>query len=221
MRSKNLKVKVAPSILSADFRRLGNEIKKVESAGADLIHIDIMDGHFVPNITIGPVVVKYIRRATKLPLDVHLMIEHPEKYIDDFIQAGSDMITVHIETTSKRGIRNLKTKLAKANLKLGISLNPDTPLSKIEGLLDLADFVLVMSVFPGFSGQKFIPSVLPKIKKLRSIFGGDISVDGGINHKTAAALIKAGANILAAGSYIFGAKNAKLAIERIRNARAE
>lgn len=218
MRSKNLKVKVAPSVLSADFRRLGNEIKKVESAGADLIHIDVMDGHFVPNITIGPVVVRYIRRATKLPLDVHLMIEHPEKYIDDFIQAGSDMITVHIETTSKRGIINLKTKLAKANVKLGISLNPDTPLSKIEGILDEVDFVLVMSVFPGSSGQKFIPSVLPKIKKLRAIFGGDISVDGGINHKTAAALIKAGANILAAGSYIFGAKNAKLAIERIRNA---
>jgi len=221
MKNKNLKVKIAASILSADFRRLDNEIKKVESAGADLIHIDVMDGHFVPNISIGPVVVKDIRRATKLPLDVHLMIEHPEKYIDDFIRAGSDMITVHIETASKTEVKNFKAELTRANVKLGISLNPDTPLSKIEGLLGEVDFVLVMSVFPGFSGQKFIPSVLPKIKKLRAIFGGDISVDGGINHKTAGALIKAGANILAVGSYIFGAKNIKSAIERIRNARSQ
>jgi ribulose-phosphate 3-epimerase len=218
-RTGNAKIKVAPSILSADFSCLRDEIRRVESAGADMLHIDIMDGHFVPNVTIGPVVVKHIRGTTALPLDVHLMIEHPEKYIDDFIQAGSNMITVHIETTRVAKIKSFKKKLAKANIKLGISLNPDTPLSKIEGVLGLVDFVLVMSVFPGFSGQKFIPSALPKIKKLRSIFRGDIAVDGGINHKIAGALIKAGANILAAGSYIFGAKDAKAAIERIRNAR--
>ncbi|MDD5155451.1 MAG: ribulose-phosphate 3-epimerase [Candidatus Omnitrophica bacterium] len=216
-----MKIKVAPSILSADFSRLAEEIKKVESAGADLLHIDIMDGHFVPNITIGPVVVKYIRKVTALPLDVHLMIADPGKYMDDFIRAGSDMITVHIETASTAEIAVFKKKLSKAGIKLGVSLNPDTPLSKIKGALKFVDFVLVMSVFPGFSGQKFIPSVLPKIKKLRSMFNGDISVDGGVSDKVAGALIAAGANILAAGSYIFGAKNVKSAIERIRNARRE
>ncbi len=219
MEKSNLKIKVAPSILSADFSRLEEEIKKVESAGSDLIHIDVMDGHFVPNITIGPVVVKHIRKVTSLPLDVHLMIEHPEKYLDDFIRAGSNMITVHIETASAAKIKSFKKKLAKANIKLGVSLNPDTPLSRIKGVLGAVDFVLVMSVFPGFGGQKFIPSVLPKIKKLRSLFKGDIAVDGGVNDKTAALLIRAGANILAAGSYIFGAKDIKATIERIRNGR--
>jgi len=214
-----MNVKVAPSILSADFSCLAEEIKKAERAGADLLHIDIMDGHFVPNITVGPVVVKYIRKVTALPLDVHLMIANPAKFMDAFIEAGSDMITVHIETACAAEIRGFKKKLAKAGIKLGVSLNPDTPLSKIKEALEFVDFVLVMSVFPGFSGQKFIPSVLPKIKKLRSIFGGDISVDGGVSDKIAGALIKAGANILAAGSYIFGAKDAKSAIERIRNAK--
>lgn len=218
MKNADLKIKIAPSILSADFSCLSDEIKKVESAGADFLHIDVMDGHFVPNITIGPVVVKYIRRATSLPLDVHLMIEHPEKYLDDFIRAGSSMITVHIETTTKAKIKTFKKKLSRAKVRLGVSLNPDTPLSRIKPVLAEADFVLVMSVFPGFSGQKFIPSVLPKIKKLRSLFKGDISVDGGVNDKTAGPLIRSGASILAAGSYIFGAKNAKSAMERIRNA---
>lgn len=212
-------IKIAPSLLSADFSCLKQEIKKVESAGADMLHIDVMDGHFVPNITIGPVVVKYIRRVTKLPLDVHLMIENPEKYVDNFADAGSDMITLHIETISKNKLKAQKRKLNKKGIKLGISLNPETPLSKIRPVLGIADFVLVMSVHPGFGGQKFIPSALPKIKKLRSIFQGDISVDGGVNDKVAGKLIRAGANILAAGSYIFSAKNAKSAMERIRNAR--
>lgn len=210
-------IRIAPSILSADFRCLGSQIRKVESAGADMIHIDVMDGHFVPNITIGPVVVSYIRKVTKLPLDVHLMIERPQNFITDFIKAGSDMITVHIETISAAKIRGLKPKLREKNIRLGVSLNPDTPLSKVENLIDSADFFLIMSVFPGFSGQKFIPEVIPKIIKLREIFSGDISVDGGVNDKTAPALIKAGANILASGSYIFGAKDARLAMERIRN----
>jgi len=213
-----VKIKVAPSLLSADFSCLGSEIKKVERAGADMLHIDVMDGHFVPNITIGPVVIKYIRKVTRLPLDVHLMIENPERYIDEFIKAGSDMITAHIEAiTAKRYTLNAKRMKSKG-IKAGISLNPATPLSKIKPLLDIVDFVLVMSVNPGFSGQAFIPGVLPKIKELRSIFSGDISVDGGINDKVAARAIKAGANILAAGSYIFGARDAKRAIERIRNA---
>ena len=214
-----MKIKIAPSILSADFSCLDRQIKKVESAGADMLHIDVMDGHFVPNITIGPVVVKYIRRVTKLPLDVHLMIENPEKFIDDFVRAGSDMITVHIEAINAKRYMLYAKRLKSKGIKVGISLNPATPLSKIKPLLDMVDFVLIMSVNPGFSGQAFIPEVLPKIKELRSIFGGDISVDGGVNDKVAGSIIKAGANILAAGSYIFGAMNTKLAIERIRNAK--
>lgn len=213
-----MRIKVAPSILSADFSCLQKEIKKVELAKADMLHIDIMDGHFVPNITIGPVVVKYIKRHTKLPLDVHLMIENPLELIDAFVSAGSDMITVHIETITKAKIKALRKKLKAKGIKLGVSLNPNTPLAKIKGVLNLVDFVLVMSVHPGFSGQSFIPKVLPKIKKLRAIFNGDIAVDGGMNFESAKLTINAGANILAAGSYIFGAKNVKRAIERIRNA---
>ena len=213
-----MKIKVAPSILSADFSCLAKEIKKVELAGADMLHIDVMDGHFVPNITIGPVVVKHIRKLTKLPLDVHLMIEKPERFIDDFAAAGSDMVTLHIETISEIELKAQSLKLKAKRVKLGISLNPDTPLAKIKNVLNLADFVLIMSVNPGFSGQAFMPEALSKIKELRSIYGGDITVDGGINVKTAKQVINAGANILASGSYIFGAKNAKLAIERLRNA---
>jgi ribulose-phosphate 3-epimerase len=214
-----MKIKVAPSILSADFSCLDREIKKVELAGADLLHIDIMDGHFVPNITIGPVVVKHIRKVTHLPLDVHLMIEKPQKLIKVFVDAGSDMITMHIETVSVAEFKRQAAYLKERGIKIGISLNPATPLAKIKGLLKYVDFVLVMSVNPGFSGQKFIPSALSKIKKLRSIFKGDIAVDGGVNGEVAPQLIRAGANILASGSYIFRAKNTRSAIERIRNAR--
>jgi len=214
-----MQIKVAPSILSADFSCLGREIKRVELAGADMLHIDVMDGHFVPNITIGPAVVKYIRKMTKLPLDVHLMIKQPEKFIDAFVKAGSDMITVHIETMTKAKLRAMSYELRAKGIRFGISLNPATALTKIKTVLKLVDFVLVMSVNPGFSGQEFIPSVIPKIKKLRSMFDGDIAVDGGVNDKVAGSLIQAGANILASGSYIFGAKNTKQAMERIRHAK--
>ncbi len=211
-----MKIKIAPSILSADFSNLALELKKVERAGADLIHVDIMDGHFVPNITIGPVVVKYIRKATKLPLDVHLMIENPEKYIGAFVNSGSDMITVHIETVSIKELAAIAKGLKGRGVKLGISLNPATSLVKIKKALPLVDFVLVMSVNPGFGGQAFIPSALTKIKQLRAIFKKDIAVDGGINNITGKQVREAGANILAAGSYIFGAKNTRAAINSLR-----
>jgi len=214
-----MKIKVGPSILSADFSCLDREIKKVESAGADLLHIDVMDGHFAPNITIGSVVVQYIRKATKLPLDVHLMIENPQDFTDAFVKAGSDMITLHIETISAVGFRREAWRLRSQGVKVGISLNPNTPISKITNVLKDIDFILVMSVYPGFSGQKFIPAVLPKIRKLRAIFKGDIAVDGGINDKTAQDVIRAGANVLAAGSYIFSSPNPRKAMERIRNAK--
>ncbi|MFH1457925.1 MAG: ribulose-phosphate 3-epimerase [Candidatus Omnitrophota bacterium] len=211
-----MKIKIAPSILSADFSRLAQELKRIERAGADMVHIDVMDGHFVPNITIGAVVVKYIRLATRLPLDVHLMVANPLDFIDAFMACGCDMITVHVETISRTALIGLRSKLKAKRVKLGISLNPDTPLKKIEGMLKYVDFVLVMSVYPGFSGQRFIPSALPKIKKLRSLFKGDIAVDGGVNDSTAKPLVLAGANILASGSYIFGAKDARRAIKKLR-----
>jgi len=217
--NSNRRIKIAPSLLSADFSYLAKDLKRIEKAGADMVHIDIMDGHFVPNITIGPTVVKYISRVTKLPLDVHLMIESPLSFIDDFLACGSDMITVHIETILKPQLIALSLKLKAKGIKLGISLNPRTPLNKIKDVLGVVDFVLVMSVHPGFSGQKFIPSVLPKIKKLRSLFDDDIAVDGGVNEKVAGRLIQSGANILVSGSYIFGAKNTRQAIERLRNAK--
>lgn len=211
-----MKIKIAPSILSADFSNLAAELKKVQRAGADLIHIDVMDGHFVPNITIGPVIVKYMRKVTKLPLDVHLMIENPVKYLGAFVNAGSDMITVHIETVALKELAAIAKGLKNRGVKLGISLNPATPLAKIKKALPLVDFVLVMSVNPGFGGQAFIPSALNKIRQLRAIFKKDIAVDGGINNITGRQVKEAGANVLAAGSYIFGAKNTKKAINSLR-----
>ena len=152
-----MKIKIAPSILSADFSSLDRELKKIEKAKADMVHIDVMDGHFVPNITIGPCVIKDIRRKTRLPLDVHLMVANPLFLVDDFLACGSDMITVHCETISRRSLIALSRKLKSKGKKLGISLNPNTPLKKIENILGYVDFVLIMSVYPGFSGQKFIP----------------------------------------------------------------
>jgi len=211
-----MKIKIAPSILSADFSRLDVELKKVKAAGADLIHVDVMDGHFVPNITIGPVVVKDLKKSTRLPLDVHLMIENPQNFVVPFVNAGSDMITFHIETISIAELKAQSQILKKKKVKVGISLNPSTPLTKIIPVLKYVDFVLVMSVNPGFGGQDFIMNSIDKIKKLRAIFKGDISVDGGINENTAKLVVEAGANILAAGSYIFKSKNYTSAIRRLR-----
>lgn len=211
------KIKIAPSILSADFSRLEKEVKLVEKAGADWLHVDVMDGHFVPNITIGPAVVKCLKARTKLPLDVHLMIDDPGFFLDDFIKAGSDLITVHSEVCSLKEVKQIRKGLKKNKVKLGISINPKTKLNKIYKFLDIVDLVLVMSVNPGFGGQSFMPVALPKIEKLRKIFKKDIEVDGGITDSTAGSVISAGADILVSGSYLFKAKNKVNAIKRLRN----
>ncbi|MFH1094188.1 MAG: ribulose-phosphate 3-epimerase [Candidatus Omnitrophota bacterium] len=214
---KRKKILIAPSILSADFSRLENEVKSLEKAGADLIHVDVMDGHFVPNITIGPAVIKSIWIRTNLPLDVHLMISDPWFFLEDFIQAGSSLITVHSEVCSLSLVKKIKAKLRSNNVRLGISLNPGTPLKKLYKVLDLADLILLMSVNPGFEGQSFMPVVIPKLRALRKIFSNDIEVDGGITDKTAPAVIENGANILVSGSYLFNAKNKAQAIRKLKN----
>ena len=214
------KIKVAPSILSADFSRLGEEIRAVEAAGADIIHVDVMDGHFVPNITIGPMIVQAAREVTKLPLDVHLMITNPELYIADFAKAGADYITVHVEIAFhlNRLVQSIKEY---KGIKAAVSLNPATPLSSLDYILEDLDMVLIMSVNPGFGGQAFIPSALDKIRTLRKLIGErglktKIEVDGGVKPENAAEIIKAGADILVAGSAIFGMKDYAAAIRGIR-----
>jgi ribulose-phosphate 3-epimerase len=205
---------IAPSILSADFSKLGQEIRDVEKAGADWIHVDVMDGHFVPNITIGPAVVKSIRPVTGLTLDVHLMIKNPGKFIESFAKAGSDIITFHseIEEDPKEVIKLIKYY----NKKAGISIRPGTDIGPIEKLLPMVDMVLVMTVEPGFAGQDFMSDCLPKIERLRKIFKKDIEVDGGINLETSRDCRASGANALVAGSYVFGAKDYSAAIKSLR-----
>jgi ribulose-phosphate 3-epimerase len=214
--------RLAPSILSADFARLGEQIAEVARAGADYIHVDVMDGHFVPNITIGAPVVASIRRATALPLDVHLMIEHPERYISDFAKAGADIITVHVEASPhlQATMRSIKELGARA----GVSINPPTPLDAVEESLAYADLVLVMSVNPGFGGQSFIPETLPRIASIRQLLDerglrAELEVDGGINADNAPAVVKAGANVLVAGNSIFRApEGISGAMRRLREA---
>lgn len=214
-------IKIAPSILSANFAKLGQEIKDVENGGADYIHIDVMDGHFVPNITIGPLIVEAVRPITNLPLDVHLMIEDPDSYIDEFVTAGADIITVHVEACRHlhRTIQLIKSK----GIKAGVVLNPHTPIESIQHVLEDLDMVLLMTVNPGFGGQAFIPQVLSKIKQLAMLIKEkqlpiEIEVDGGVNEVTAKLCVEAGATVLVAGSAIYNKEDRHQAIQDLKQA---
>ena len=214
-------VRVAPSILSADLGRLADEIRDVEAGGADWIHVDVMDGRFVPNITLGPVVVKAARKATKLPLDVHLMIVEPERYIEDFARAGADVISVHVEASTH--LQRTLAEIRRLGKRAGVVLNPHTPEDSIRYVLDDVDLVLIMSVNPGFGGQAFLKSVLPKVEAVRKMIDDrglaiDLEIDGGVSPETARSVVDAGARVLVAGSAVFGRDDRRSAIAAIRTA---
>ncbi|HOB19294.1 MAG TPA: ribulose-phosphate 3-epimerase [Candidatus Atribacteria bacterium] len=213
-------IKIAPSILSADFSRLGEEIEMLDRSGADMIHIDVMDGHYVPNLTIGPLVVKSIRKYTDLPFDVHLMMDNPMEYLDDFIAAGADSITVHAEVLHH--LQGCLATIRKKGVRAAVALNPSTSLSVLDYVLDDLDMVLLMTVNPGFGGQAFIPQMLSKIKSLRDKANSigkqlDIQVDGGINSENVKAVIEAGANVIVSGSSIFSSGEPALVIKNMRS----
>ena len=212
-------VLVSPSLLSCDFGRLAEEVRAVEAAGADWIHVDVMDGRFVPNLTLGPVVVEAIKKAATRPLDVHLMIVEPEKYVDAFAKAGADVLTVHVEACTH--LHRVLQQIRHAGAKPAVVLNPATPLSAVEEVLGDVEMVLLMSVNPGFGGQGFIPGTVSKVRRLRAMIqerglSTHIEVDGGINAETARQVVDAGASVLVAGSYVFGAKDYAAAIRSLR-----
>ncbi len=214
-----MRIKIAPSILSADFARLGEQVREAEAGGADVIHVDVMDGHFVPNITIGPLVVEAVRRVTRLPLDVHLMIEEPEKYVASFARAGADYVSVHAEATYH--LDRLLAHIRELGKRAGVALNPATPPAVLDYVLDKVDLILCMTVNPGFGGQRFIEAVLPKIRhfhelRRRGLWCGELEVDGGVNAETAALVAEAGADLLVAGSAVFGSESVAGAIAAIR-----
>lgn len=228
-------IEVSASILAADFGNLGRDIKRCEDAGIERFHIDCMDGHFVPNMTIGPVIVEAVRKLTKLPLETHLMIEHPGEYIESYVKAGADIIQIQVECYGKRqtvcrewnqwpklvdqidilSLRADLNKIRKLNKKAFVVFNPGTPLC--EDILNDCDGVLIMSVNPGFAGQQFMPESLPKITRLKEIFKGDIAIDGGINAKTAPQAVRAGAHVLITASYLFGAENLSQVVKSLKS----
>jgi ribulose-phosphate 3-epimerase len=212
-------VKLAPSILSADFTRLGEQVRRAEAAGADYIHVDVMDGRFVPNLTIGPFVVEAVRRVTTLPLDVHLMIEEPERYLGEFASAGASVLTVHQEAC--RHLYSTLVEIRKLGMRAGVSLCPATPIQTLEEIVDYVDLLLIMSVEPGFGGQRFIPSSLTKVRRARALLGearspAELEVDGGVDVETGPALIAAGADVLVAGSAVFRGDQIEENLQRLR-----
>jgi len=212
-------IRVAPSILAGDFARLAEEVRDVEEAGADWIHVDVMDGHFVPNLTIGPAVVAAIRRASRVPLDVHLMLDHPQEFLAPFLDAGAHYLTVHVEAEGLRTesvLRKALGTIRQAGAKPGLSLRPRTSAEALRPFLDAVDLVLVMTVEPGFGGQAFMPEVVPKVRELREVFAGDLAVDGGINALTGRQCREAGANVMVAGTSIFRSPSYHDAIQSLR-----
>ncbi|MBI2104900.1 MAG: ribulose-phosphate 3-epimerase [Candidatus Omnitrophica bacterium] len=210
---------VAPSLLACDFGRLAEEVRQVEAAGADWLHVDVMDGHFVPNLTIGPAVVEAIRRSSRVPLDVHLMLDRPQEFLTPFLDAGAHYLTVHVEAEGLRTesvLRKALEAIRGAGAKAGLSLRPRTSAEALQPFLDAVDLVLVMTVEPGFGGQAFMPEAMPKVRKLREAFAGDLAVDGGINALTGRACREAGANVLVAGTSIFRAPSYQDAIRSLR-----
>jgi len=211
--------RIAPSILSADFAALGDAIARVEAGGADLLHVDVMDGHFVPNLTLGPPIIESIRKRTRLPLDVHLMIEEPERWVETYVQAGADLVTVHVEAATH--LQRCLAHIREAGARAGVALNPGTPTGTLQCVLDDLDLVLVMSVNPGFGGQSFIPAAYGKIREIRGLLGDrpvEVSVDGGVKRDNAGALARAGASVLVAGSAIFGSPDPAQEVRALRSA---